>query len=95
MVCMVIGRALSEIPELPLCSQDIVVAHHVNTMLLESLLSPRPPLRGHWAWFLSCPGIWSIICTMTVDCLVPFQNSGRTLSSNYPFSVYLCPECCD
>lgn len=95
MVCMVIGQGLSEISKLPLCSQDIVMAHHVNAMLLESLLSPRPSLRDRWAWFLSCQGIWSIICIMTLDSLVPFQNSGRTLNSNYPFSMYLCPECCD
>lgn len=76
MVCMVIGQGLSEIPELPLCSQDIVMAHHVNTMLLESLLSPRPPLRGHWAWFLSCQGIWSIIC-MTLDCFSPVSKQWK------------------
>ena len=40
MVC--IGQGLSEILELPLCSQDTVVAHHVCAMVLESLLSPQP-----------------------------------------------------
>lgn len=37
MACMVIGQELRQTPELPLCSQDSVVAHDMYAMLCESL----------------------------------------------------------